>query len=170
MTVRSDFLATQTLGTDPAHRVTTFLVAEKVAGRQLGLDARAGSLAKHVVLHAEPGSFNTIILEQSGGNGAPGLTVVPVVDNTDFNQSRAGGLLLDPNGPAVFADVTPGAAKARSVNPVAAPVRATCGGQSAPTFALEGMEAGGMYSVWLMQPGQALTAFMSRDTTAKWKP
>ena len=179
LAVKADFVAPQTLGTDPAHRVTMFLVAEKVTGRALGVDVSGGSLSGHAVLHAEPGSFNTVLVEQSGS----GLSVVPIVDRTDFNQSRArlsfynatpscGGasLTIDPSGPAVFTDVASGTTKARSVNPVTASVRAACGGQSASPFPLDGMEAGGMYSVWLMQTGPGLMTFLSRDTTAKWKP
>ena len=177
--LRTDFLPAQTLGTAPAERVTAFQVVEKVAGRALGLDASSGSASGHAVLHADAGSFNTVLLEQ----GAHGLDAVAVVDHTDFNQSRArlsfynatpgcaaAGLLLDPDGPAVFTDVAPGSAKARSVNPVTASVHAACTGQAAAHFPLDGMEAGGMYSVWLMQPAQGVTAFLTRDTTAKWKP
>ena len=81
----------------------------------------------------------------------------------------AGSLSLVPAGTAVFADVAPGSNKNRSVNPVTATIRAACTGSAAPDLALSGMEVGGSYSVWLMQPAATPLAFISRDTTLPYK-
>lgn len=105
-----------------------------------------------------------------------------------------GGLALTPSGPAVFADVAPGTAKSRSVSPVKASLRATCAASAALGLApglepgsgpdpgpdpgpdsgiaveLDGMEAGGSYSIWLMQPGGVPMAFVTRDKTLPYQP
>jgi hypothetical protein len=180
LAITPDFLPAQHLGTAGGQRVTSYAVVERVAGRALALDAVAGGRSGHTALQAEAGSFVTVILEQGPANT---IKVVPVVDRTDFNQSRArlsfynatpdcadASLALDPGGPAVFQAVAPGTAKARTVNPVTAQVRAACTGQSAAPFALTGLEAGGMYSVWLMLADGQPTAFVNRDTTAPWRP
>jgi hypothetical protein len=179
-TIRPAFLPPQRLGTSSAERVTPYYVVEKVAGRDLELEAQEAGDIGRTTLHAEPGSFVTVIVEHPVGQT---LTAVPVVDHTDFNQSRArlsfynatpacdaASLVLDPDGPAVFGDVMPGTAKARSVNPVTARVRASCTGQTAALFGLEGLEPGGMYSIWLMMPSSNVSAFLTRDSTTVWKP
>ena len=186
LALRPDFLPSRKLGTAPAQRVSAYFVVEKVTGRTLGLDAEAGQHRGHATFHAEPGSFVTVIVQQPDGPG-PGavsaLGAVTVVERTDFNQSRArlafynatpacadASLVLDPDGPAVFQGVAPGSARVRTVNPVTAQVRAACNGTAAPVFSLEGLEAGGMYSVWLMLPGGKPVAFLGRDITARWNP
>jgi hypothetical protein len=179
--LRPDFLPAQRLGTAPDQRVTAYAVVERVAGRVLTLEAGARQQAGRVTLRAEPGSFVTIILH-AAADGA--VTGSPVVDQTEFNRARArlsfynaapgcaaASLGLEPDGPTVFNQVAPATAKSRSVNPVVARLRAECDGRPAPSFALEGLEAGGMYSIWLMRPaGNPPFAFVSRDTTARWTP
>lgn len=177
--LKPDFLAAQQLGVSPAQRVTAFTAVEKVAGRALSLDVQAGGKSAKAVLKAEPGSYLTVLIE---ADPAKGLVIVPVVDNTEFNQSRArlsfynasdcatASLTIDPDGPVVFPDVAAGTAKARSVNPVTAKIHAACGDRKAASIPLEGMEAGAMYSVWLMGAGVLPQTFISRDATAKYKP
>jgi hypothetical protein len=174
--LRPDFLPAQGLGTNAAQRISGYAVVERVAGRVLGLEASAAGQTGRGTLRAEPGSFVTVLVRPAA-NGS-GIDIVPVVDQSEFNQLRsrlsfynatpacaAGTLALAPEGPVVFGDVAPGTVKQRSVNPVTAQLRAACTGQTAPQFALEGLEAGGMYSIWLMLPGDAPIAFVTRDTT-----
>jgi len=177
--VRSDFLPPQRLGTEAAQRVASYAVVEHVAGRNLMLEASTPRGSTQVTLQAAPGSFVTLILS---GAADGGLVATPLVDHTEFNQVRArlsfynatsgcgpASLRLRQGG-AVFTDVAPGTAKTRSVTPVSAQLVAECGGRPATTFALEGLEPGGTYSVWLMQPdGQQPIAFFGRDTTARWQ-
>lgn len=179
ITVKPDFGGVQQLGTAAAQRVSPFMPIEKVAGRALSLEVQAGTRTVKASLKAEAGSYVTVLIES---DLAKGLVVVPVVDNTEFNQSRArlsfynatacaaASLTIDPDGPVIFPDVAAGTAKARSVNPVTAKIHAACDGKPAPSIALEGMEAGAMYSVWLMGAGISPQSFLSRDTTAKYKP
>lgn len=179
ITVKPDFVGVQQLGTAAAQRVSAFMPIEKVAGRDLSLDVQAGSRSVKASLKAAAGSYVTVLIV---ADPAKGLVVVPVVDNTEFNQSRArlsfynatscvaASLTIDPDGPVVFPDVAAGTAKARSVNPVTAKIHAACDGKPVPSIALEGMEAGAMYSVWLMGAGVSPQSFLTRDATAKYKP
>jgi hypothetical protein len=179
--LRPAFLPPLRLGTKPDERVTAYQVAQRVSGnRELVVEASAGRRTGRIVLRLQPGSFNTLLLQPQGDGS---IAATPIVDPTDFNRARsrlsfyntaadcAGATaLLAPGGPAVFEQVAPGTSKNRSVNPVTAQMRVECGSQSAPTFALEGLEAGGMYSIWLMRPdGRTLTAFVGRDTTVRWR-
>ncbi|WP_338662841.1 ABC transporter permease [Pararoseomonas sp. SCSIO 73927] len=179
--LRPAFLPAARLGTKPEERVTPFAVAQRVTGgREMVVEASAGSRTGRAALKFESGSFNTVLVQVQGNS----LVMKPVVDQADFNRARSrlsfynattdcasASAVLAPNGPAVLEQVAPGTAKARSVNPVTAEIRADCSpGQSAPAFQLSGLEAGGMYSIWLMRPdGRNLVSFISRDTTARWR-
>ncbi|MBP0494783.1 alginate O-acetyltransferase AlgF [Roseomonas indoligenes] len=180
LAVRPAFLPAQRLGTKPEERVTQFAVAQRVGGRELTLEASAGRRTGRATLKLNPGSFNTILVQAQGDGG---LEIKAIVDESEFNRARSrlsfynavpdcptASALLAPSGPAVLEGVAPGTAKARSVNPVTAAIRAQCGSQAAPDFQISGLEAGGMYSIWLMRPdGKNLMSFISRDTTARWR-
>ena len=182
VSLRPAFLPALKLGTRPAERVTVYNVAQRVSGnREMVVEASAGRRTGRIVLHLQPKSFNTVLLQPQGDGG---ITATPIVDQADFNRARArlsfynaatdcpdASVLLAPSGPAVFPPpVAPGTTASRTVQPVAAQLRAGCAGQVAPDVPLEGLEAGGMYSIWLMRPeGRALVAFVGRDTTARWR-
>ncbi len=180
LALRPDFLPPQSLGAAPADRVTPYAVVERVAGRTLSLDAAGGGATGRASLKAEPGSYVTLLLHPGE---AGGIAATPVVDRADFDRAKArlafynaapgcpaAALKLEANGAAVFEQVAPGTARTRTVNPVSAALRAECDGQAA-TVALEGLEAGGTWSILLIRPqGAAPSAFMLRDTTARWRP
>jgi len=180
VTARPDFLPQQRLGTAPAQRVMAFTAVENVANRPLRLEFQEGARRGQATLRVEAGSFVTVLLH-AGANGA--LTATPVVEAADFNRARArlafynampdcpaATLSISPSGPAIFEGVPSLAARARSVNPVAAEIRGQCGERTSAPFALEGLEAGGMYSVWLISGAAAPSAFLTRDTTALYRP
>ncbi|UPY36973.1 alginate O-acetyltransferase AlgF [Sediminicoccus sp. KRV36] len=180
VTARPDFLPQQRLGVAPAQRVMAFTTVENVANRQLRLEFQEGTRRGQATLRVEPGSFVTVLLH-AAANGS--LLATPVVDAPDFNRARArlafyntmadcpaATLSIHPAGPAVFEGVPSLATRARSVNPVAAEIRAQCGDRASAPFALEGLEAGGMYSIWMISGAPAPTAFLTRDTTAVWRP
>ncbi len=180
VTARPDFLPQQRLGTVPAQRVMAFTTVENVANRQLRLEFQEGARRGQATLRVEPGSFVTVLLH-AGANGA--LTATPVVDAADFNRARArlafynamadcpsANLSINPSGPALFEGVPSLATRARSVNPVAAELRGQCGERASAPFALEGLEAGGMYSIWMISGAAAPTAFLTRDATAVYRP
>lgn len=179
--VRPDFLPPQRLGVAlPHQRVTAYTVVENVAGRTLRLELTEGPRRGTGTLTLAPGSFVTVLVHRGPG-GNPAVTAL--VEDTDFNRARAriafynalpdcpaAGLLLLPGGQAVFSDVPALQNRARSVNPVQAQVRAACGERASPEFGLHGLEAGGMYSIWLVPgPGAAPLAFLLRDSTAPFR-
>jgi len=179
--LRPGFVPPLRVGTKPEERITTFNVAPRVTGnREMVVEASAGRRTGRITLRLQPGTFNTVLLQAQGDGTIIGT---PIQDQADFNRARArlsfynavpdcasASAVLAPSGPAVLEQVGPGAAKARSVNPVTAQMKVECGAQAAPTFPLQGLEAGGMYSIWLMRPdGRTLTAFFTRDTTARWR-
>ena len=176
--LRPDFLPQQRLGTAPAQRVMAYTAIENVAGRQLRLEFQEGQARGTVAIRVEPGSFNTVLLHPAAG----GIGATAVVDTADFNQTRsriafynvlpdcpAATLALLPSGPAIFDGVPALGTRARSVNPVTAQVRASCGARAAGPIELQGLEAGGMYSIWLMGSGSNIAGFILRDATARYQ-
>ncbi len=177
--VSSSVLPSQSLTTTDAGRVTPYAVVEKVAGRKITLTVRSGARDTTADVTLAPDGFATILV-RAAPDGALTATVTP--DGAEFNQARArlsfynatpscgaASLALVPAGTPVFADVAPGNSKSRNVNPVTASIRAACTSGAAPDLALGGMEVGGSYSVWLMQPADKPIAFISRDTTLPYK-
>ncbi|MBS7792418.1 alginate O-acetyltransferase AlgF [Roseococcus sp. SDR] len=180
VTARPDFLPQQRLGTAPAQRVMAFTTVENVANRQLRLEFQEGQRRGQASFRVEPGSFVTVLLHATANGG---LAATPVVDSADFNRARArlafynampdcpaAGVTIQPSGPAVFEGVPSLGTRARSVNPVTAEIRSACGDRASAPFALEGLEAGGMYSIWLISGTPQPQAFVTRDTTAVWRP
>lgn len=179
--LRPDFLPPRSIGTAPAQRPAPFVVVERVAGRRLTLEISAGGGSGRATLTVTPGSYNTVLLH-AGPDGSPAATLV--VDDAEFNRARArlsfynavpdcaaAGLRLGAGGPAVFEGVPALNARSRGVNPVTAEVVAACGAATAPPVALEGLEAGGTYSLWLVPgPAGVPLAFLQRDTTARRAP
>jgi hypothetical protein len=178
--VATDFQAETHLGATGADRVAPYAVVERAAERSLTFTAKEGGHEGHFTYKAAADGYVTIVMEQSP---AGSITFTPIVDQAEFNQTRArlafynaapgcasATLGLDPSGPAVFQDVASGATKSRTVNPVQATVRASCAGQPGPTLALGGMDLGASYSIWLMQPDGKPILFMTPDVSAKYKP
>lgn len=175
--LRPDFLPAFGLGTQPAQRIGAYTVVENVANRTLRVEIAEGARRGQGSFRASPDSFVTVLVHR-GPDGNPAIATV--VEETDFNRARArlafynalpdcpaGALQLLPGGQAVLAEVPTLAGRARSVNPVTAEVRAACGARVSAAFTLQGLEPGGMYSVWMI-PGAtgAPEAFMTRDVTA----
>jgi len=173
-----DFLPASQLGPHDTDRVGAYFVVENVAGRSLGFDVEAGARRGHASVSATPDGFLTIVVHQ-GADG--GLAVTPIDDLAEFNQNRArlsfynaaacdGGMLaLEPGGQAVFRDVPPDSSKARAVNPANATLQASCGSAAAPPVDLSGVEAGSMFSVWLIDAGGRPNAFITRDIATPYK-
>lgn len=184
VTLRPDYAPPATLGTAQADRVGAYTVVPNVEGRTLTIPFLAGTRRAEATLRLEPGSFTTVMLMPSGATAAANAPqAVAVTDETAFNQVRAklafynaapacaaARLEVEPAGPAVFQDVAPGTVRMRAVNPVAVSVGAGCAGSAAPPFPLEGLEAGGRYSIVLMAPEGSPLAFLARDRTIPWRP
>ncbi len=178
--VSTDFQADLHLGLAPGERVSPYAVVEKAADRSLTITVKEGGHEGRLTYKAPADGYVTIVVEQdSGGN----VVFVPIVDQADFNQTRArlafynaasgcasATLALDPSGPAVFQNVASGTTKSRTVNPVQATVRAACADSPGPTLALGGMELGASYSIWLIRPGADAMLFLTPDVSARYKP
>lgn len=169
--VRAEQAAPRSLGTAPEARISPYTVIERVQGREVRVEYPGGQ----ATLRLAPGSFTTLLLVTRDGR----LAAEPVTDQAEFNQLRArlsfynatgacadAELLIQPAGQAVFQGLAPASVRSRSVNPAEADLAARCGGASA-ALRLQGLEAGGMYSIWLMRPGDAPVAFLTRDTTER---
>lgn len=181
LTANPDFLPQQRLGTAPAQRIMAYTVVPNVANRTLNVTLQDGRRRGSASLRIDEGSFVTLLIH-TGPNGT--LEAARIVDVADFNRARAriafynampdcpaAVLALQPSGPVIFDAVPRLESRARSVNPVTADVQARCAERAAPEFTLQSLEAGGMYSVWLMRgQGTALSAFVTRDVTAVWRP
>lgn len=177
---RPDFLPQQRLGTAVTDRVMAYTVVENVANRQLRVEFQEGQRRGQASFRVEPGSFTTLLVHR-GADGA--LAAAIITDTADFNRARAkiafyngladcpaAALALLPSGPAIFDGVSALQTRARSVNPVNAQVQASCGPRQTAPIDLAGLEAGGMYSIWLIGGGGNVGAFLTRDTTARYRP
>lgn len=174
VTVQTDFAGKVSLGGDGAARVSPYYVAGDAGGRSVALQVTR--LGKTGTARFEPrsGSFVTVILEERGGV----LTAAAVTDKPEYNQLRArlsfynatsgcdAGSLADASNKAIFSALPPNSGQARSINPVAAKVVASCAAGKASPLDLGHLEPGGLYSVWMMQPAGSLTAFVAHDTIA----
>ena len=180
-TIRVEGLAAQTLGTQQAQRVGGYAVVTAVAERAVNVTIEAGGQMARQTLRLPPDGWATVMLRQKPDKS---IELVLWKDETSFNQLRArltfyntmancapASLGLAGGGAVVIADVAPGAAGVRSVNPAKAVVEARCPGQPPAPVALEGLEAGGTYSIWLMPDAQNRPmAFIAKDSGTGWAP
>lgn len=163
------------LGTEGAARVSAYRVVENVAGRKMEVDMTSGGRDGRGAFTVEPGSFDTVLVE-------PGLDLATVKDEAEISQTRArlafynaapgcvaAGLQLDPGGRTVFAGVAPASMRGRAVSPTAkARLRATCPSGQAVSLDLGELNAGGQYSMWLMEPAGRRISFMSVNAIAPY--
>jgi hypothetical protein len=171
--LKPDFRSALKLGIKSEDRISSYDVVESVAGKALKLSFTVGGKPVSGSAQAEPDGFLTILIEP---DAAAGAKMVGVTDLSSFNQNRTrlsfynaipgcdgGQLTLVPGGQAVFADVAAGASKARAVNPVTTQIAASCALGAAAPVQLEGLEAGGMVSVYLLSDGSKPTSFVAKD-------
>ncbi len=172
--MQTGFAGTVSLGADGATRISPYYVAGQAGGKTVTLQVSQNGAPTPASFTPKSGTFVTVVLHPAGS----GVTAAVITDKPEYNQLRArlsfynatadcpaGALALDA-GRAIFTGVAADAAQARSVNPVAAKVTASCAGGRAPPLDLGQLEAGGLYTVWMMQPAGSLTAFVARDTIA----
>ncbi len=175
LSLRPSFGAAVTLGTQPAERVGRYSVVPAVAGKSFTIAVGSQQLP----LTLPPNSQVTVLLLPD----AAGLRAQAITDEVEFNQTRSrlrfynatpdcagAGLAVQPAGTRVFEEVAPGEARMRAVNPVTADVQAGCASGQAPVVPLRGLEVGAGYSIWLMAPGGALTAFITADGNKPYAP
>jgi len=180
ITARPDFVPQQRLGIAPAQRVMAFTMVENVANRKLCQESQEGGHRGQGTLRVEPRSLVTVMLH-AGASGT--LAAMQVVDATDFNRAHvrpasysampdcpAAAVSINPAGPAVFGGTPSFDSRTRSVNLVASEIRGSSGERASASFALKGLEAGGEYSVRLISGAPVHSAFLTRDTTATYRP
>ena len=172
-TVGTDFAGPVSLGDADATRISPYFVAGNAGGKTVTLQVNEGGKTATATIQPKSGTFITVVLEEKGA----GVTAAIVTDHPEYNQLKArltfynatsdcpAGSLAQ-GGRAVFSNVGPNGVMARSVNPSNATVVAACGEEKAKPLDLGMLDAGGLYSVWMMKPGGQLTAFMAHDTIA----
>ncbi len=173
--IQTDFAGKVALGAGDAARISPYYVAGEAGGKTVTLQvSQDGGAAQAATFAPKSGTFVTVVLHPKGS----GVTADLITDKPEYNQLRArlsfynatadcsAGSLAQAGGPTIFSGVAANAARARSINPVTAKVTASCGAGHAPTLDLGELQAGGLYSVWMMQPAGTLTAFVAHDTIA----
>ncbi len=164
------------LGTDGASRISQYRVVEGAAGKTLTATTKDGGT---VSFQLAAGKFHTFLLTEGGARLAGKL----VTDVTEYNQLRSklsfynaastcptASLLLEPANQVVFSAVATATMKTRSISPVdEARVHATCGAAAVPSLDLGELNAGALYSVWLMAPGGTPVTFMAQDFIAPYQ-
>ena len=172
-TVSTDFAGSVSLGNTDATRISPYFVAEKAGGKTVALQVAEGSKTVTATIQPKSGAFITVVLEEKGS----GVTAAIVTDKPEYNQLKArlsfynatddcGGGSLAQGSRAVFSGLAPDTGQALSLNPVSATVVASCGSDKAKPLDLGKLEAGGLYSVWMMRLGGQLISFMAHDTIA----
>jgi hypothetical protein len=175
VTLEPDFRNPVKLANDGANRLSPYYVIEKAVGRTFAMDVAAGGARGHVAFQVKPASFSTVIVGRVG----EAIAARVVEDQTRFNQVRArltfyntttdctaAALLQEAGGPPVFSGLPPASMRMRSINPVAARVVATCNTTRTPALDLGRLEAGGLYSVWLLSRNGKPGIFLAHDTIA----
>ncbi|WP_376091489.1 ABC transporter permease [Roseomonas sp. CCTCC AB2023176] len=175
ITVKPDYDEATTLGTSGAERVSPFYVSEGIAGRPVRLQVTAGGRTVPVEVRLQGSALNIVVIRGSGERMSADAFQVRQL----YEQQRAvlafvnavpdcpNGTVALANGQAVIQGVGAMTAQNRAVAPAAAVVRASCGTQSAPNLDLGRLQAGGLYSVWLMAPEGQPISFVARDTIAR---
>ncbi len=170
-----DFTDPITVGTDGPKRISQYHVVEAVAGKTLSVASGGGKAS----FKLQPGKFHTFLITQPG----PLLAGTLMVDVTQYNQLRSklsfynattdcaqAGLLLEPSGQSVFKSVASLSMQTRSINPVdEAKVHATCGPTKLAAIDLGELNAGGLYTVWLVNEGGKPTTFLAQDSIAPYQ-
>jgi len=172
--IQTEFAGKVELGTDGAARVSPYFVSTTLGDKLVTLGVDEGGKTVTASFTPKSGAFLTIVLHRVGDKVTAGV----ITDKPEYNQLRArlafynatadcaGGTLAEASGPEIFKAIAPDAAAARGINPVAAKVVAGCAAGKAPVLNLGELQAGGLYTVWMMKPEGTLLSFVAHDTIA----
>ncbi len=172
-TVATDFAGQIPLGNADASRVSPYFVAGDAGGKSVSLQVKEGAKTATATIQPKSGTFITVVLQEKAG----GVSAAIIVDKPEYNQLKArlafynatddcAAGSLTTGGKAVFSGVAPGGVKAGSVNPVAATVIAACAAEKAKPLDMGKLDAGGLYSVYMMRLGGQLASFTAHDLIA----
>ncbi len=173
VSVGTNFAGEVALGGDRADRISPYFVAGAAGGTTVALQVSHDGRTASASFRPPSGAFVTVVLHGEGD----GVRAAVVRDRPEYNQLKARLSFynatadcpagsLEAGGQALFGGVPPDAGRARSVNPAAATVTASCTAGTTPALALGQLDAGGLYTVWMMRLAGRLTAFMGRDLIA----
>lgn len=178
--IKTNFNPEAHLGTSSTERVGAYGVVERAGERVLDFTVQDGSHSGQLSLKVAPDSYVTVVLSADVEGK---LSMVALTDQPDFNRTRArisfynlasgcksASLVLEQGGAAVFKEVAAGSVSSRAVNPVQASVQVKCGEAVGPSLALNGLETGASYSIWLLQPDKQATLSLTPDVQANYKP
>jgi hypothetical protein len=124
-----------------------------------------------------PDTFVTIVLERTN-SGYAEHSIVDQIDRSIglnaelifYNLAAAcQAKLALSDGPTVFDTVASGSARQRAVNPVAAALAGTCGGQATSPVSLPDLKAGDYYSLFLIGEASAPKLVGALDQTAPYQ-
>ena len=172
--VQTDFAGTVELGSDGAARISPYFVAGQAGGNKVAMQVAAGGKTATATFEPKSGTFITVVLFAK----ADGVATAIITDKPEYNQLKArltfynatsdcsAGSLSDSAGRQVFGAMAPDSGQARAINPVSATVTAACAAGKAAPLNLGELQAGGLYSVWMMRPAGQLIAFLAHDTIA----
>jgi len=172
--IQTEFAGKVDLGADGAARVSPYFVSTTLGDKLVTLGVDEGGKSAKPSFTPKSGSFVTIVLHRAGDK----VTASMITDKPEYNQLRArlafynatadcaAGTLAEASGPEIFKGIAPDAVAARGINPVAAKVVAGCATGKAPALDLGQLQAGGLYTVWMMKPEGTLMSFVAHDTIA----
>ncbi len=171
--IQTDFAGRVDLGADGAARVSPYFVSTTLGDKLVTLGVEEGGKSAKPSFTPKSGSFVTVVLHRAGDK----VVASVISDKPEYNQLRArlafynatdcpAGMLAEASGPDIFKGIAPDAAAARGINPVAAKVVAGCATGKAPPLDLGELQAGGLYTVWMMKPEGTLMSFVAHDTIA----
>ncbi len=172
-TVTTDFAGQVQLGDADASRVSPYFVAGDAGGKTVSLHVKEGGKTATATIQPKSGTFITVVLQEKAG----GVSAAIIVDKPEYNQLKARLTFynatddctngsLTTGGKAVFSGVAPEGVKAGSVNPVAATVIAACAAEKAKPLDMGKLDAGGLYSVYMMKLGGQLASLTAHDLIA----
>jgi hypothetical protein len=172
--IQTDFAGKVDLGADGAARVSPYFVSTSLGDKLVTLGVDEGGKSAKPSFTPKSGSFITVVLHRAGDK----VTASVITDKPEYNQLRArlafynatadctAGALAEASGPDIFKGIPPDGVAARGINPVAAKVVAGCATGKAPALDLGQLQAGGLYTVWMMKPEGTLMSFVAHDTIA----
>ena len=172
--IGTDFAGKVDLGADGAARVSPYFVSTTLGDKTVNLQIAEAGKTMMASFTPKSGSFVTVLLHQAGDK----VTAAVVADKPEYNQLRArlafynatadcaAGSLAEASGQEIFKAMAPDTGAARAINPVSAKVVAGCTGSKAPALDLGDLQAGGLYTVYMMRPAGSLISFVAHDLIA----
>ena len=172
--IGTEFAGKVDLGADGEKRVSPYFVSTTLGDKTVTLQVDEGGKPSTANFSPKSGSFVTVVLHRAGDK----VTASVITDKPEYNQLRArlafynattdcaAGSLAEASGQDIFKGIAPDGVAARGINPVSAKVVAGCAAGKSPPLDLGQLQAGGLYTVWMMRPAGTLISFVAHDLIA----